>query len=82
MASLLRTRSDALPAALQVINNILTSGHNVMLARIHRCLGLFCAHLEPKYNKTEDQLLEYLDILVTKGHLKCEGAKYSFAVPK
>jgi hypothetical protein len=36
-------------------------------------------HRIPKYDKTEDELLEYLDVLVDKGHLCCEGSAYSFA---
>ena len=63
----------------QVINNILLSGHEVTLERMQKLLTLFCAHLEPKYHKTVDELLAYLDILVERGHLKCERSLYSFA---
>lgn len=37
---------------------------------------MFGAHMNPKYDHTEDELLEYLDVLVERGHLRCEGSLY------
>jgi Anaphase promoting complex (APC) subunit 2 len=64
---------------VQLINNIITSSKQCTLERMHKLLNLLGAHRNPKYDKTEDELLEYLDVLVDKQHLRCEGSLYSFA---
>ena len=46
---------------------------------MHKLLLLMGRHRVPKYDKTEDDLLEFLDSLVEKGHLICEGSAYSLA---
>lgn len=61
---------------MQVIDNILTSATHCTLERLHKLLGMFGAHMNPKYDHTEDELLEYLDVLVERGHLRCEGSQY------
>lgn len=63
---------------VQLINNIITSNKQCTLERMHKLLNLMGRHRIPKYDKTEDELLEYLDVLVDKGHLRCEGSAYSF----
>jgi hypothetical protein len=64
---------------LQVIMNVLSSAKQVTLERLQKMLTLFGLHLNPKYDKTEDDLLEYLDVLVERGVLKCEGSLYSLS---
>jgi hypothetical protein len=64
---------------VQLINNIITSNKSCTPERMHKLLNLMGRHRIPKYDKTEDELLEYLDVLVDKGHLCCEGSAYSFA---
>jgi hypothetical protein len=62
---------------MQIINNILLSSKVCTLERLQKVLLLFGAHMKPKYDSSEDELLEYLDVLVERGHLKCEGSQYS-----
>jgi hypothetical protein len=59
--------------------NVLNSAKKVTLERLQRMMLMFGKHLNPKYDKSEDELLECLDVLVDKGTLKCEGSQYSLA---
>lgn len=64
---------------VQVIVNVLSSAKAVTLERLQKMMTLFGQHLKPKYDKSEDELLAYLDVLVERGVLKCEGSLYSLA---
>jgi Anaphase promoting complex (APC) subunit 2 len=64
---------------MQVILNVLASAKKVTLERLQKMLTLFGLHLNPKYDRSEDELLEYLDVLVERGVLLCEGSQYSKA---
>ena len=64
---------------VQVVMNVLNSAKKVSLERLQRMLILFGQHLNPKYDRSEDELLSYLDVLVEQGVLKCEGSQYSKA---
>jgi hypothetical protein len=62
---------------LQLINQILASTKQVTLERLQKMLVMMGQFRVPKYDKSEDELLEYLDSLVERDLLKCEGSLYS-----
>lgn len=62
---------------VQIILNVLNSAKQATLERLQKMLTLFGQHLKPKYECTEDELLEYLDVLVEQSVLGCEGSLYS-----
>jgi hypothetical protein len=61
---------------VQLINQILASTKQVTLERLQKMLVMMGQFRVPKYDKSEDQLLEYLDALVERDLLKCEGSLY------
>ena len=62
---------------MQLITQIMTSAKTLTLERLQRMLVMMGQFRVPKYDRSEDELLEYLDALVERGIMKCEGSLYS-----